>query len=191
MMMELKRYLENENIDPQKIMINEDPKTSFFLAGEYIDTENQVYQMLPSLNVEILKMTRFSDVLNKMKEAWMKKDYIRHLILLHRKYYSLYLQEIYEMSWNLEGTGLTKEDWWDIFEHVWIDSEFLNGYVDKDMLIDMFENNPHISQQREKMKSLLNEQGTLEVYRGKTSKSNSYKNTATSWILYKNNGVVC
>lgn len=179
----LKGYLEDENISPHKIIINEDIRTYPFLAGEYIDQDNQVYQILPSLDIEMLKLTRFPEVLREMEKSWISKNYTKHLSFTHRRFYHLYFEKLYSLLWDLKSAELTIEDWWSLFEHIWIDSEYLNLSVNQDMLIEAFKNNPHIRTQRKMLDKHTNNKGELKIYRGEASKSLSHKKGALSWTL--------
>lgn len=178
---EIEKYFKKHKLNIHNLFVNED-ESNFFVAADYVDFENQVYVSLSVLSVDYLEMSNFLEYVKFMKEAWQEKNYIRHLGMVHRRFYGYYLDELYNILWDLEGYELTKETWWDLFEHLWIDSEYLDT---TDEIIEMFAANPHVEKHREKLKDKLNDEGKLEIYRGETSKSTSYKNGGISWTISK------
>lgn len=178
---EIKKYFKKHKLNIHNLFVNED-ESNFFVAADYVDFENQVYVSLSVLSVDYLEMSNFLEYVKFMKEAWQEKNYIRHLGMVHRRFYGYYLDELYNILWDLKGYELTKETWWDLFEHLWIDSEYLDT---TDEIIEMFAANPHVEKHREKLKDKLNDEGKLEIYRGETSKSTSYKNGGISWTISK------
>lgn len=182
-------YLKTEGIDTDKIIVNEDAQTRGIIAAEYLDVNKQVYLTIHCLDVVSLKETRFVEQVRHMADVWEKQDFVKYLMLLHRRYYSIFLLEVYSMLWTLEERGKTIEEWWEIFEYIWVDSEYITKYVDNRELLEMFEYNPYIEQQRETLKEKLNGRGKLEIYRGEGTKSTPYKRGGISWTLSREQAV--
>lgn len=147
---------------------------------EYIDFCNMVFIELFAGTVDILEMMNFHKEVRLRAKLWEEKNLLVYMGKLHRRYYGYFIDEIRCIEEDIPDELL-----WNCYEHLWIDSEYLNGNVDKDTLLDLFSFNVDLVSQKEALKEHADTDGYITVYRGEASKSKSYESEAISWSLSK------
>lgn len=154
---------------------------------DYMDFENMVFINIHLLTLEFLNMSKFLKNIEDKKDLWLNQEYMRWLFSTHRRFYSHVIDLLH-----IRFDKIPKDKLWDMFKYIWVDSEYLlNTQLEKNELLDFFSLNSSINEDLSKLKatnSYCNEDNSLTIYRGESSKSNSYKR-ALSWTLSKEKAI--
>lgn len=170
------KYCDEHEISVFNFYLNEAQNGFFGYSIEYMDFEKMVFIELFLGSKQILEVMNFHTMVTRQAQLWRDGEYLSYLSNLHRRYYGYFLNAFYEMM-----DELPKDIIWNCFEHLWTDSEYLNGHIEKSILLDFFLTNPDIAKQKKELVPNLDKDGFLTVYRGESSKSKSYKREAISW----------
>lgn len=174
------KNLKSKGVDLSNILIN-CGKFSEFMRADYIDTFNHIYLLIPHLDTELLQFYPVNKQIEQQEKYWEEKNYSHYLMLIERRFYSYVVYELLEL---LREDTADVNTIWDLFHHIWLDSEYLNGNIDRDILMTLFELNPKIEEQQDKLRDVYKSE-TIEIYRGEASKSVPFDEGALSWTLDK------
>lgn len=172
-------YCKENDIDISNFYLYSGGNAVLAYAVEYMDYEKMVFVEMFLLDPTIIKMMDFKKHISTMANLWESRNVIKYLSRLHRRYYGYFIEEILRILIH----ELSDEIVWDCFEYIWVDSEYLNNNIDKDDLIELFECNVKIDEQRNVLRNHIDEDGYLTIYRGEGTKSKSHTENGLSWSI--------
>lgn len=175
------KLLHSKGLVLENIFINNDPLASSFLRADYIDVENKAYLLISHLDKEYLDMFNIHKRVFHQIDSLKNKEYYSYLSMVERRHYSYVIYHL--LDW-LETESIDTDIIWNLFLHIWIDAEYLNGNILGDILLELFRINPELKEHKSKLRAISNSD-TIEVYRGEGSKSIAYDEGAISWTIDK------
>lgn len=146
----------------------------------YADTEKKIYFSVPNMSDYTSYEKGLSDIIKLKQDLHKNKDWMGLLTYTDSYFYTNLLIDV------MRESDIPRETQWEMFESIWIKSDYLLKSLPRYFILGCFKLNPFKDEikNHSDIKPLISEDERITIYRGEASKSSTLKKSF-SWTTDK------